>query len=1394
MERYQDFVIRISPAGQDSFRVEASSPLGEASTTFTLPFDEKDLKIFMLEVGRPRSAASRGRIPDFMRPTVDFGHSLYKSVIHNDVRDLFIRSLHTAEQSNEGLRIRLRLNEAPALSHLPWEFLYDGRDFLALSDASPLVRYLDLPNPPRRLAVDLPLRILVTISAPRDLPVLDVELEKSKIEQALSRLVTEGLVRLEYTENASLNTLQGVLRRAKAAGEPYHVWHYIGHGAFDPDQQASMLAMTNAQGMLQMVSGFELGTLLQNFSELRLALLNACEGARSGSEDPFAGVSTALVEYGIPAVIAMQFEISDQAAITFASEFYAALVDGLGLDTAVTNARRTVFFMPNYVEWATPVLYLRSPESRIFDIARPARATQVQPVQPELDTQARQDEAQRLLSHYVRGLSDFYLERWAGAISHLQAVVSVQADYEDAAEKLADARNKHELATLYRQGQSSMKAGAWDEAIESLQQLQAKEPDYQDSAALLAEARKCKQLSDLYDQAGLLFQADQWQAVLTVFDRLDEIDPQFADTKNYRQQARQNHARQEQERKLRELYARALLKIKEADFAAAQEALEQVQGIDPAYEDAAALLEKVGQERQRRDRERSLQELYTAALLKIKDADFPAAQEALARVMGIDPNYEDAPALLDKVKQERLQQVEKQQQAQRDAEQLRQMEGLYKQAQTAVRRKDWQKAYSLLEQVRSIQPGYKDTQDLLARVTQALEAQVTGQAAAIEEKGSPPQTEEVQAPANIFKGPIPLLPWVGLHVLGWAGLAVGNIGDGLNFLFLGVLVLVIAGTQWFFLRKNLPSGAARWGMLTALGILIGLFSLFPILALLDSLGVYIEVFSPVGIGVTVSFFGAIAAWVQTRLLPAEAKGRRLWISASLAQGLAWFLLLDLSFNYGFGYYVPELMNIAILVGLFHGAATGLVLNWILAATIASPIQKESAQIKDDMPAPTGIISRLEPGAGELSTGKSVKRVADALFASRLWKEPIPMPGWLGVHALGWVVLSLAPLEDQEMSLIVFVTACLILAAGQWFLLRKVLSKAAVRWGILSGLAFLIGGFITARILFSSWPPIHVTAGLGGAVMAVMGGIAGFLQSRFLTVDSKKRNAWISVSLFLGVAWVLFTSTYLKYGYYQFSVIVLQSALLAGVFHGAASGLILNSILGVNSAGPGLPAVGQERGNAPVASPGGLLERMVSIYLDKDLWKAPIPMTRWVGLHVLGWFILSFTVLTSNFMVLFPIAGMVLFTSAVEWFYLRKHLIRGAARWAIMNGTGIISGFFLGILFALGVAYVLENIFSMYVSTMVGSLVIACGFTIMGGVMGLLQSRFLPKSQKNKNYWISAALGQGVAWFVVFVILIDHMGVYTILTVLSTLLAGLIHGAATGLPLNSILADQTSLNE
>ena len=100
------------------------------------------------------------------------------------------------------------------------------------------------------------------------------------------------------------------------------------------------------------------------------SVLNSCEGARTSAVDPFAGIATSIVALGIPAVVAMQFEISDKAAITFAEELYQSLIARQDpIDVAVAEARKAVFTEVNETEWATPVLFLRNEDGRLFDFA-----------------------------------------------------------------------------------------------------------------------------------------------------------------------------------------------------------------------------------------------------------------------------------------------------------------------------------------------------------------------------------------------------------------------------------------------------------------------------------------------------------------------------------------------------------------------------------------------------------------------------------------------------------------------------------------------------------------------------------------------------------------------------------------------------------------------------------------------------------------------------------------------------------------------------------------------------------------------------------------------------------------------------------------------------------------
>jgi hypothetical protein len=111
------------------------------------------------------------------------------------------------------------------------------------------------------------------------------------------------------------------------------------------------------------------GTLANSLSDhtpLRLVFLNACEGARDAGTEPFTGMAQKLVEQGIPAVLAMQFEVSDAAAIALAHAFYAALADGYPVDAALAEARKAIFDRSKGQEWGTPVLFSRSPDGVLW--------------------------------------------------------------------------------------------------------------------------------------------------------------------------------------------------------------------------------------------------------------------------------------------------------------------------------------------------------------------------------------------------------------------------------------------------------------------------------------------------------------------------------------------------------------------------------------------------------------------------------------------------------------------------------------------------------------------------------------------------------------------------------------------------------------------------------------------------------------------------------------------------------------------------------------------------------------------------------------------------------------------------------------------------------------------
>jgi CHAT domain-containing protein/SIR2-like protein len=355
---YQNFDLLIERE-PDGYSARANSPEGEASNNFRMPFSDDELAAFLDRVSKPWLSSRALDSPE-LGAIKDFGGRLFTAVFDKPVYTCFSNSLATASR----LRIRLRLKDVPELAYLPWEYLYDPLVgvFLSLSSDTPIVRYMEMPRRIQALGVKPPLRVLVMISSPSDEVQLDVDAEWSKLAESVKNLTQEKSVVLERLDRATLPALRQRLRE-----QDVHIFHFIGHGRFDPEVRDGLLMMEDEQGKRYPVSGQLLGMHLHEHRPLRLAVLNACEGARASLTDAFGGIAQSLVQQGIPAVLAMQFEITDQAAITFASEFYGSIADYYPVDAALAQARLAIRSQDNYLEWATPALYMRSSDGRLFD-------------------------------------------------------------------------------------------------------------------------------------------------------------------------------------------------------------------------------------------------------------------------------------------------------------------------------------------------------------------------------------------------------------------------------------------------------------------------------------------------------------------------------------------------------------------------------------------------------------------------------------------------------------------------------------------------------------------------------------------------------------------------------------------------------------------------------------------------------------------------------------------------------------------------------------------------------------------------------------------------------------------------------------------------------------------
>jgi hypothetical protein len=293
------------------------------------------------------------------RDLIDFGTLLFNTIFPDPVRRLY----DVARSLRGGERLDLVFTSMiPWVADKPWEFAYDPQRhaFLAREEIN-FVRNVITSVPAEEVSErPLPLRILVVAAQPVGAPDLSTEEEIALIQRDFAPLIDIGAVDIEVLPRATPLSFHGYISTGH-----FDVVHFVGHGEFLDDDSGALI-FEDTGGAAQPLRGQALREIMCQRG-IRLVFLNACETARDSHQDANVGAAAALAAGGVPAVVANQFKVLDQAATSFAQFFYWALAQGMSIARAAREARTALGYSiaGETIDWAVPVLYTRNPRANL---------------------------------------------------------------------------------------------------------------------------------------------------------------------------------------------------------------------------------------------------------------------------------------------------------------------------------------------------------------------------------------------------------------------------------------------------------------------------------------------------------------------------------------------------------------------------------------------------------------------------------------------------------------------------------------------------------------------------------------------------------------------------------------------------------------------------------------------------------------------------------------------------------------------------------------------------------------------------------------------------------------------------------------------------------------------
>ena len=375
--------------GQDTEKIQFINPLTDQ--------DLADLRWYIEAYCQWPVGPDYDRAHDIEKRLPGMGRSLFNSIFMTSAvaMGLFKDFLNNRDADS---MITIDTTE-PRILRLPWELLAEEGGYMF--SKNPAVNIRRRMHQTKRTQVrnfDLPVRILMVVSRPKDAGFIDPRSSARPLLDAVDQLGDRAVV--EFLRPPTLAALSRRLRDTKLP--MVHVVHFDGHGVYDQAAGLGVLLFESENYKKHLVDSDKLGTLL-NETGIPLMILDACQSGQPDESNPFGSVASRLIESGVGGVVAMNYSVLVETSKRLVRYFYQGLAEGRTVSSALDAARlelladsgRVKLYRPGNVEetidlqdWFVPALYQQSQEIRPFSPqaaspkAGPKRETSV-PTEPD---------------------------------------------------------------------------------------------------------------------------------------------------------------------------------------------------------------------------------------------------------------------------------------------------------------------------------------------------------------------------------------------------------------------------------------------------------------------------------------------------------------------------------------------------------------------------------------------------------------------------------------------------------------------------------------------------------------------------------------------------------------------------------------------------------------------------------------------------------------------------------------------------------------------------------------------------------------------------------------------------------------------------------------------------